>query len=172
MVVNGVGNVVDHVLDSHFLVLADRKNDRLDLGVVAEHPENELTHIDVVDELAERLAGTPDHHGLAGLLRLVKLVNQTRDDMTSLDLEVVVRTVDVRRNDGGEVAAVFLGVQTVKNLDHTLSVRIAFVGEVRRTVVHHRFVNGIGSLVGENAGRETRDELLHLAISLHDERPP
>lgn len=83
------------------------------------------------------------------------LVRQSRQHMRVLEVVVVVRTEDVGRHDRGEVAAVLFVVGTVGNVDHTLSVGVPKVGVVRGTVVDHGFVDGIGSLVGEDAGRET-----------------
>lgn len=165
MVVNRVGDVIHYVLDRNLLVLSHGENNRLDLGVLTKNPENELAHIDVVNELAQRLARAPHDHRLSRLLRLVELVDQSGNDVASLDLEVVVRSVDVRGHDGGEVAAVLLGVQTIEHLDHTLRVRISLVRKMGRTVVHHGLVDGIRRLVRENASRQAGNEFLHLRVT-------
>ena len=47
---------VRDILDRHLLVLADRENERLDVVVVAQLPDEELREVARVDELAEGLA--------------------------------------------------------------------------------------------------------------------
>lgn len=124
-----------------------------------------------------------------------------------LDVEVVVRPVDVRGNNGGEVAAVLLLVTPRHDVNHALGVRVAwaskkrardterrkgaslvmeqlshgemimsivqqppctikftFVGGVRGSVMDHGFVDGVGGLVGEDAGGEAGDQLLHFEV--------
>jgi hypothetical protein len=82
-------------------------------------------------------------------------MGQTRQDVRILEIVVIVGTVDVGRDDRGEVASVLLVVCLVLDINHTLSVSITEVGLVRRTVVDHGFVDGVASLVRENAGRKT-----------------
>jgi len=88
-------------------------------------------------------------------LSQVALVGQTRQDVRILKIVVIVGTVNVGRDDGGKVASVLLVVCLVLDINHTLSVSITEVGLVRRTVVNHGFVDGIASLVRENASRKT-----------------
>ena len=85
--------------------------------------------------------------------------------MTSLNLKVVVRSVDVGRHNGGEVAAVLLSVQTIEDFDHTLRVRISLVGKMGRAIVHHGLIDGIRRLVGENTSRQAGNEFLHLHVT-------
>ena len=70
--------------------------------------------------------------------------------------KVVMRSVDVSGDDGGEVAAVLLIVALVHHIDHALSVGIPSVTGVRGTIVYHSLINWIGSLVREYAGRKAR----------------
>lgn len=53
----------------------------------------------------------------------------------------------------------------VHNIDHALGVRVTVVRVVGRTLVNHGLVNGVGSLVGEDAGRQARNDLLDLLHS-------
>ena len=165
VVIDRIRNVVHHITDRHLLILSNGQNDGRDLLVLTEHPHNQLSHIDVVDELAQRLARTPDTHRLAGLLGLVELVDQTGNDVATFNLVVIIRTVDVGGHDGGEVASVFLSIQTIHHLDHTLGVGVSFVGIVWRTRMNHGFIDGVGRLVREDARRKTRNELLHLELT-------
>jgi hypothetical protein len=75
---------------------------------------------------------------------------------------VIMGAEDVGGDDRGEVASVLLVVSLVLNIDHTLSVSITKVGFVRRTVVDHGLINGIGGLVGENTCGKAGHELLDL----------
>ena len=59
-------------------------------------------------------------------------MDQPRDNVAILDAEVVVGPVDVRGDDGGEVAAVFFPIGTTGNIQHALGVGVALVGVVRR----------------------------------------
>jgi hypothetical protein len=88
-------------------------------------------------------------------LSQVALVGQTRQDMRILKIVVIVGSENIGRDDGSEVASVLLIVCLVLDINHTLSVSITEVGLVRRTVVDHGFVNGVASLVREDAGGKT-----------------
>jgi hypothetical protein len=92
----------------------------------------------------------------------IALVGQTRQDVRVLEVIVVVGTKDVGGNDRGEVAAILLVVCLVLDIDHTLSVGIAKVGLVRRTVVDHGLIDRVGGLVGEDAGGKAGNYLLDL----------
>lgn len=50
----------------------------------------------------------------------------------------------------------------VLDVDHTLGMSVPKVGVVRRTVVHHGFIDGIGSLVRENASGQAGNDLFDL----------
>ena len=138
--------------------------------VLAHYPDGQLGQVEGVDELAEGGAGSPDGEGGAVLFGQVALVDEAGDDVAVLDGEVVVRAVDVGGDDGGEVAAILLGVGAVHGVDEALGVGISLVGGVGRSVVQHRLVDGVGRLVGEDAGGEEGHELLDLvdAAVLHD----
>lgn len=94
------------------------------------------------------------------MLAQITAVNQARDDVTVVEVKVVVLPEDVRRNDRSEIATVLRLVHAVLHVHHALRIRVAFVGEVRRAVVNHGFVDGKRRLVGKDAGRQARHELL------------
>jgi hypothetical protein len=48
-----------------------------------------------------------------------------------------------------------VGWVPVLNIDHTFCIGIAKVRVVRRPIVDHGFIYGIGGLIGEDAGRKT-----------------
>jgi hypothetical protein len=87
-------------------------------------------------------------------------MHQPRDHVRILQVEVVVRAIDIGGDNGGEHAPVFLMVSLVGHIDHTLCMRIGGVREVWRSIVHHGFVDGEGSLVGKDAGGQTRHQFL------------
>lgn len=94
------------------------------------------------------------------MLAQVTAVNQARDNVAVVEVKVVVLPEDIRRNDRSEVATMLRLVHAVLDVHHTLRVRVAFVGEVRRAVVNHGFIDGKRRLVGKDAGRQARHELL------------
>lgn len=81
-------------------------------------------------------------------------MNQTGDDVTIFDVEVVVRSVHVGWDDRCEVAAIFIFVAPVHHVNHALRVRIPLVGSVRRATVHHCFIDWVRGLVREDASAE------------------
>lgn len=61
-------------------------------------------------------------------------------------------------------------VAAVEDVDHTLRVCVSLVASVRGSVVDHGLVDGVGGLVGEDAGRQARHQLHDLKnpAALHD----
>lgn len=86
-------------------------------------------------------------------------MNETGDNVRVLEVVVVVRTEDVGRDGRGEVAAELLVVSVVVDVYETLAVSVTEVGLVRRALVDVRLVDGVGDLVGEDAGGEAGDDL-------------
>lgn len=78
-------------------------------------------------------ARSPSVHGGARLLgggvnlmiETPKQTTRTGDYVAVLDVEVVVRAVDVGGDNGGEVAPVLLLVAAVQHVDHALGVSVA-----------------------------------------------
>jgi len=120
--------------------------------------------------LTEGSSGSPDGKGGIILLRIVALVDKTGDDVTVLDREIIIGSINIGGNDGGEVASVFFGVGTVHGIDEALGKGITFVGGVRGSVMEHCFVDWIGGLVRENAGGEEGNKLLYVGdtAKFHD----
>ena len=152
--VERLGHGVRNVGDGHLVLLADGEDDGVRLVVGPERPDHELRQVDGEDELAKGLATAPDVEGLSLLLAVETAVDQTGDDVGVLKVEVVVLSEDVRWDDSGEVAPVLGLVHAVLDINHTLGVGVALVGEVRGTVVNHRLVDREGGLIGEDAGGE------------------
>lgn len=65
--------------------------------------------------------------------------------------EVVIGSVEVRRNDAGEIAAVLLAVCTAGDIEHAFCMGVAVVGWMGRAIVEHVFIDGIGGSVWEDA---------------------
>jgi len=158
--VNSTNNGISNILDRNLILLTHRENDRLGFLVFTQDPDEELGKITRVDELTEGLASTTNNERSVVLLGQIALVGQTRQDVRVLEIIVVVGTKDVGGNDRGEVAAILLVVCLVLDIDHTLSVGIAKVGLVRRTVVDHGLIDRVGGLVGEDAGGKAGNNLL------------
>jgi len=137
-----------------------RQDDRIRFFVFAHRPDHQSREISREDELSQWFARAPDGEGFTLLLAQVSSVDQTRDDMAIIEMEVVIFTENIRRNDGGEVATVLSLVHTVLKVHHALCVSVAFIGEVRWSVVNHGFVYWKRRLVREDASGEARHELL------------
>ena len=152
--IEGLGHGVRNVGDGHLVLLADGEDDGVRLVVGPERPDHELCQVDGEDELAKGLATAPDFEGLSLLLAVETAMDQTGDDVGVLKVEVVVLSEDVCGDDSGEVAPVLGLVHAVLDVNHTLGVGVALVGEVRGTVVNHGLVDREGGLIGENAGGE------------------
>ena len=166
-----LGDGQRHVLDADFVLFIDteRNGRRIDL-VRPQDPDGEGRQVSCINELAERFPRPPNDQGLVLLLREVTFVNETGNDVAVRNGKVVVGAVNVGGDDGGKVAAVLFGIGPVERVEEALGVGVAFVGRVRGSVVEHGLVNGVGGLVGEDAGGEKGDELGDLVdpTTLHD----
>jgi hypothetical protein len=90
-----------------------REDERGDLLVLAKGPDEELGKITRVDELTKGTTGTGHDEGGSVLLGQVALVDQTGDDVRVDQVEVIVGSKDVGRDDRGEVASELLVVGTI-----------------------------------------------------------
>lgn len=79
--------------------------------------------------------------------------------MSILDGEVVMWTVDVGWDDGCEVTSIFFCIGSVHGIDETFGICVAFVGWVRRSIMKHGFINGVGCFVGEDTGGKEGNQL-------------
>lgn len=180
-----VGRVVDHLLqgvvhrhsdhsrrvaNGDLVLLVDAEDEGVDVLVVEESPDDEGAEIHAESELPEGLPRPEDGERSPVTLGDEALVNKSGDNVSRLEVIVVVRAENVSGDKAGEVAAVLLVVAPVENVDHTLGIGVTLVAVVGRAVVNHGLIDGIGGLVGEDAGREEGDELLDLvdAAALHD----
>ena len=81
--------------------------------------------------------------------------------MRVLKMVVVVRPIYVCGNHAPKITAIVLTVGTALDFQHTLGVSIRIVGMVRRPVVQHGFVDGVGCTVWKYTCGETGDEFFH-----------
>mmetsp|Transcript_1805 Transcript_1805/g.4462 ORF Transcript_1805/g.4462 Transcript_1805/m.4462 type:complete len:345 (-) Transcript_1805:75-1109(-) len=167
---HGFGNGVRDVLDADFLFFVDADGDGGWVVVLAQHPDGQLGEILRVNELAQRRAAAPYCKRRSVLFRQVAFVNEAGDDMARLDVEIVMRSVNVGGDDGCEVASVLFCVRSVQRVDESLGVRVPLVGWMRRAVVEHGLVDGVRGFVGKDACRQHADQLLDLvdAAAFHD----
>jgi len=77
--------------------------------------------------------------------------------MSILNAKVIIGSVNVGGDDGGEVAPVLLGVGPVHGIDEPFGVGVSLVGGVGWTIVEHGLVDGVGRFVGEDACGEHGD---------------
>ena len=135
-------------------------------AVVALHQEHagvgEVVH---VQELAPRRAGPPDHDvALAGDLRVVELPHQRRDDVRAGEVEVVVRTVEVRRHRGDEVVAVLLAVRLAQLDAGDLRDRVGLVRGLERAGQQLLLRHRLGAVARVDAGAAEIQQLLHAVL--------
>jgi len=97
-------------------------------------------------------------------------MDQTGNDVSILNAKVVMRSVDVGRDDGCEVTSVLLGVGSVHGVNESFGVGIALVTGMGWAVVEHGLVDGVFGFVGEDACGEHGDEFGDLveAAVFHD----
>ena len=89
-------------------------------------------------------------------------MNQAWNDVSILNAKIIVRSVDIRGNDGCEVTSVLLGVGSVHGIDKSFCIRVSLVGWMRWTIVKHGLVDRVRSLVGKDACREHGNEFGNL----------
>jgi len=85
-------------------------------------------------------------------------VNQSRNNVTILNAKVVMRSIDIGRNDGGKVTSVLFGIRSVHCVNQSFGVGVPFVTGVGWSIVEHGFVDWVFGFVGEDAGGEHGDE--------------
>ena len=81
-------------------------------------------------------------------------MNQAWNDVSILNAKIILRSVDIRGNDGCEVTPILLGVGSVHCIDKSFCIRVSLVGWMRWTIVKHGLVDRVRSLVGKDACRE------------------
>mmetsp|Transcript_11598 Transcript_11598/g.41722 ORF Transcript_11598/g.41722 Transcript_11598/m.41722 type:complete len:247 (-) Transcript_11598:200-940(-) len=155
---------VRDVRDRHLVLLADGQDDRVRLVVTSERPHHESREVFTEYELPQRLPGSPDLKRLAFLFTQVSAVDQPRDHVRVLEVEVIVLPEDVRRDHGRELHPVLVSIHSVLHVHHALRVRVPLVAKVRRAVVDHRLVDRERRLVRENARAEARHELFYVSL--------
>lgn len=86
-------------------------------------------------------------------LRIVCLVNESRNDVSSLDTVIIMRPIDICGNDGGEVAPILFCIAFVHDINHSLGISISTITIMWGTIVHHLLVDRVGGLIGEDTCR-------------------
>lgn len=162
IVFHNLDDRVGHVPDANFIVFVHRKNNRFYVVILPQLPYEELGQIPRVDKLSQGRSVPHDLERGSVFLGEVALVDKSRNDMGMSQIKVVMRSKDVRRNGRGEVAAEFLLVRMVLDVDHAFGVGIAKVAVVRWAKMDLLFGQGVVDLVREDAGRETGDDFLNL----------
>mmetsp|Transcript_22084 Transcript_22084/g.32060 ORF Transcript_22084/g.32060 Transcript_22084/m.32060 type:complete len:201 (+) Transcript_22084:182-784(+) len=119
-----------HISDRNFCSFIHGKDYGVCLLVGPHGPHGQLRQVYGVDELSQGLPTAPD--GEVGVVTLcnVALVHQTRNDMSVLNAEVVMGPENVGGDDRREIAAIFIFVAPVEDVDHALGVCVALVGGV------------------------------------------
>jgi len=134
----------------------------------------------VSDALAQPVVGVDGalvHVGADGVpvavvdeLGQVDLSHHGGHDVAVLEVEVVVRSVEVGRHDGDEVGAVLQVVALAHLQSCDLGDGVFLVGVFERTGEEGVLAHGLGRLLGIDAGGAEEEELLHaMQISLFDD---
>ena len=89
-------------------------------------------------------------------------MDQTWDDMSILNAKVIMWAINVGGDDGGEVTSIFFRICSVHGINESFGVGISLVTGMRRAVVKHGFVDGVGCFVGEDACGEHGNEFDNL----------
>ena len=98
------------------------------------------------------------------MLCYVRLVNQSRDDMTVLEREVVVRPINVRRHETRDARPGRLIDDARMNLGDALGVGVPLVRKMGRPFVERLRSQSLGEPVGEDARREHRHDAPSAAL--------
>ena len=115
-----------------------------------------------VDELSQGGASASYLERDALFLGQVTLVDERWDHVPIFERVVVSRPVDVGGNYARKVGVVLFIVCATVDLHNPLCVGIRVVRKMRRTVVKHRFVDGVRRLVGENTRRQDANAFVHV----------
>jgi hypothetical protein len=167
---HGLGNGKCDILDADFSTFINRQGNWFWLMIVSHDPHTQFCQVQRVDELTQGRSTSPNGKIGVVLLGQKALVNETRNDVTILNGKVVMWSINVGGDNGRKVASIFFRICSVHGINETFGIRVAFVRGVGWTVVKHGFVNGIGGLVGKDAGGEHTDKFFNLgdAAALHD----
>lgn len=97
-------------------------------------------------------------------------MNETWNDVTILNAEIIEWTINVGGDNRGKVAPILFGIGTIHGINEAFGVGVTFVGGVGWTIVQHGFVDRVGGLVGKDASGEHGDEFFDFvnATTLHD----
>lgn len=97
-------------------------------------------------------------------------MNETWNDVTILNAEIIGWTINVGGDNRGKVAPILFGIGTIHGINEAFGVGITLVGGVGWTIVQHGFVDWVGGLVGKDASGEHRHEFFDFvnATTLHD----
>ena len=91
-----LGDRQSNILDAHFIGFVDGKRNGCGIVIVGpHHPDGQFGQIPIVNELTQGRSTAPNGKGCIVLLGNVTLVNQPRNNVSSFNGEVIVRTVNV-----------------------------------------------------------------------------
>ncbi len=90
--------------------------------------------------------------------------------MSILNAKVVMRSIDIGRNDGCKVTSILFGIRSVHCINQSFGVSISLVTWVGRSIVEHGFVDWVCGFVREDACGEHGDEFGNVveAAVFHD----
>ena len=133
--------------------------------VVVHQEQAGVRQVVHVQELPPRLPRPPDHHLLRALhLRLVDLAYERRQHVRRLQVEVIVRAVQVRRHGGYEVPAVLPPVELAQLDPGDLRHRVRLVGLLQRTGQQVLLLDRLRRELRIDARATQEQQLLHIVL--------
>lgn len=154
------------IFDRHLLIGIHRNNERFSFVVIPKCPYQDSGQVSGVKKLAQGSSTSWNHHhrGLV-LFGLSHSFNGPGNEVAAF-AEVVIGSVEVRRDDSCEIAAVLLPIRSTGDVQHAFCVGISIVWRMRGSIMQHAFTNRISRSVREDAGGETRNHLFNLQCIL------
>lgn len=145
--------------DRYVLAAAD-----IDVGVTRIMPHQEdarVSEIVNVQEFTARRARTPDLEALSlGALRLVRLADQSRQDVAGLQIEIVARPVEVGRHGRDEVTAMLPAIGLGELDPGDLSDGAPLIGRLEAHGEDGILANRLRRKLGIDARRAEEEQLL------------
>mmetsp|Transcript_3980 Transcript_3980/g.7942 ORF Transcript_3980/g.7942 Transcript_3980/m.7942 type:complete len:396 (+) Transcript_3980:66-1253(+) len=163
---HGLGNRQGDILDTNFVFFVHRKRNGSGIVIVrAQSPDGQFGQVAIVNELTQGRATSPNRKRFVLFFCNITFVNQSRDDMSPINREIIMRTVNIGGNDRSKVATILFRISTVQSVNQTLRVGISLVGRMRGSIVKHAFINRISGLVGKDTSRKEGNQFFDLVDS-------
>ena len=113
-----------------------------------------------MEEFAAGRPGSPNQNlGCAGFFRLVDFADERGEDMGGVEVEIVMRPVEIGGHGGEEILSVFAGVGLAELDAGDLGDGVGVVGGLERAGEEGVFADGLGGELGVDTGTAEEEEL-------------